>query len=286
MKKYIITTESGSDLSQEMIDRYNVYVVPMHVSLGDENFLDGSFDVEKIFDYYDETGKLPKTSGSTPEDNSRVYREIFEKYPEAHIIHIGYSSVTTVSFNSAHIAARDFENIHFVDSKQVSIGAATIVKETAEFIEANPAVSPEEIIEFVENIRERTLTICLPQTLDYLKAGGRVSTMAFYGANLLRMVPAIVLEDGYLVAGKKYRGSFERSVKRMTEDFFKRINPDPDTVMITGVPSVSDKYKEIFTEVLSKHDIHDVPWMRAGTVISSHAGPGAVGITGIAKASE
>lgn len=283
MNNYIITTESGSDLSQEMIERYNVYVIPMHVTLGKESFEDGKLAVEKIFDYYDETGVLPKTSGSTPNDNEKVFKEVFEKYPEAHIIHIGYSAVTTVSFDSAQIAARNFDNIHLVDSKQVSIGAATIVKKTAEYIEDNPRVSPEEIIAFVENIRERTRTIALPEKLDYLKAGGRVSTLAFYTANLLRMTPSIVLEDGYLVASKKYRGSFKRSIKRMANDFFKDFDVDPETILITGAPKLRKKYKEIFTEVLKNHGVHTFQWMRAGAVIASHAGPGAVGITGIAK---
>lgn len=283
MKKYILVIESGADLSPEMIERYGIYVVPMHVTLGDKSFRDGQFDVEKIFDYYDQTGQLPKTSGSTPEDNRQVYQEIFEKYPNAHIIHIGYSSVTTVSFNAAHIAAKDFENIHLVDSKQVSIGAATIVKETAEFIEANPKVSPEEIIQFIENIREMTRTICLPQTLEYLKAGGRVSTLAFYGANILKMVPSIVLEDGYLVAGKKYRGSFERSIKRMVHDFFKDFDVDPKTVFVTGAPTLNEKHQIIFSELLESYGVKTLRWVKAGAVITSHAGPGAVGITGIAK---
>lgn len=283
MKKYILTTESGSDLSQEMIDRYNVHVIPMHVILGDKEYRDGQFAVEKIFDYYNQTGKLPKTSGTTPEDNRQVFQEIFDDHPDAHIIHIGYSAVTTVSFNSARLAARDFDNIHLVDSKQVSIGAATIVKETAEFIEANPQTSPEAIIQFVENIREKTKTICLPETLDYLKAGGRVSTLAFYGANILRMIPSIVLEDGYLVAGKKYRGSFERSIKRMVHDFFKDFNVDPETVFVTGAPSLREKHKAIFSELLESYGVKTLRWMKAGAVITSHAGPGAVGITGIAK---
>lgn len=283
MKKYIITTESGSDLSKEMIERYNVKVIPMHVTMGNETYPDGSFDVQNIFDFYDETETLPKTSGSTPQDNIEAFKEVFATYPEAHIIHIAYSSVTTVSFNSANIAAQDFENVHLVDSKHVSIGAAAIVKATAEFIEENPDTSPEEIIAFVEDIRERTHTICLPETLVYLKAGGRVSNLVFYGATLLRVHPAIVLENGYLVSGKKYRGSFERCIKRMITDFFNAHPIDPTTVLITGAPRVSDEHKVIIAELLEANGVKEARWMSAGAVISSHAGPGAIGITGIEK---
>lgn len=283
MKKYVITTESGSDLSQEMIDRYNIKVIPMHVTMGTETYPDGSFDVQKVFDFYKETETLPKTSGSTPQDNIDAFTEVFAQYPDAHIIHIAYSAVTTVSFNSANIAAQDFDNVHLVDSKHVSIGAATIIKETAKFIENHPETSPEEIIAFVEDIRERTHTICLPETLVYLRAGGRVSNLVFYGANLLRVHPAIVLENGYLVSGKRYRGSFERCIKRMITDFFKVNTINPETVLVTGAPSLSEAHKEIIAELLKKNGVKEYRWMSAGAVISSHAGPGAIGITGIEK---
>lgn len=281
MKKYIITTESGSDLSKEIIDRYNINVVPMHVTMGDETYPDGSFEVKKVFDYYEETGNLPKTSGSTPQDNTKVFQQVFEKYPDAYIIHIGYSAVTTVSFNAAKIAAEDFENIYLVDSKHVSVGAAVIVKTTAQFIEDNPYVSPEEIIAFVEDIRERTHMYFLPKTLLYLKAGGRVSNLAYYGANLLKIQPSIVLKNGYLVSGEKYRGSYDNCLKRMINTFFKSYNIDPNTFVVGGAHVTEETQKEMIYNLVSEYGVKNSIWLEAGSVISSHGGPGAIGIAGI-----
>lgn len=281
MNKYIITTESGSDLSKEIIERYNVKVIPMHVTMDDKTYPDGSFNVKKVFDYFDETGNIPKTSGSTPQGNFDVFKEISNKYPDAYIIHIGYSQVTSVSYNSANIAAQDFKNIYLVDSKNVSIGAAVIVKATAEFIEKNPDVTPEEVIAFVEDIRERTQMVFLPKTLVYLKAGGRVSNLAFYGANLLRINPSIKLENGYLVSGEKYRGSFDRCVKKMINAFFEKYNMNLDSIMVVISPGVEDSEKEMIINLLKEKGITDVKWMQAGAVISSHGGPGAIGIAGI-----
>ena len=122
MTNYIITTESGSDLPKEFIDRYNIYIIPMHVTMGDETYKDGSFPVEEAFEYYEKTGTLPKTSGSTPQDNTNVFEEVRAKHPDAHIIHIAYSAVTTVSYKAAQIAAEEFENIHLVDAKHVTFG--------------------------------------------------------------------------------------------------------------------------------------------------------------------
>lgn len=284
MKKYILTTESGSDLSKELIEDYNIKIIPMHVSMGKKKYEDGGFKVEKVFDFYEETGKLPKTSGSTPADFQKVFNDIFNSNPDAHIIHIAYSAVTTVSYNSAKIAAENFENISIVDSKHVSIGAAAIVKATAKFIEKNPQISPEEIVDFVEDIRERTHMYFLPKTLRYLKAGGRVSSVAFFSANLLRIHPTIVIENGYLVPGKKHRGSFERSLKRMLHDFFKKYNINLNTILVVGAPAVSEERKREIISLLEDAGIDQEPtWMKTGAVIASHGGPKAIGIAGIEK---
>lgn len=283
MTKFIITTESGSDLPKELIERYNIYIVPMHVTMGDQTYDDGSFDVQTVFDYYDQNEILPKTSGTTPQDNTKVFQQIFDKYPDAHIIHIAYSAVTTVSFNAANIAAEEFENIHLVDAKHVSIGLTVVVKAAAEFIEDNPEITPEEVIAFVEDIRERTHMVFLPQTLLYLKTGGRVSNLAFHGANLLKLHPTIVLENGYLVSGKKYRGSFERCLKKMIDDFFKNFNIDPETVLVGGAPDVDSNLKARIYDLLKDNGSLTNDWISAGAVISSHGGPGAVGIAGIER---
>lgn len=283
MNKYIITTESGSDLPKEFVERYNVKIIPMHVTMGNDTMQDGSFEVKKAFDFYDETGTLPKTSGTTPDDNLIKFTEIREQYPDAHIIHIGYSAVTTVSFNAAHIAAEDFENIHLVDAKNVTLGLSAIVIATAKYIEENPDVTPEEIIAYVEDVRERTRLVFLPKTLIYLRAGGRVSNLAFHGANLLKLHPTIVLENGYLVSGKKYRGSFERCVNKMVTDFFTEYDIDPNTVLVGGAPGVTDAHKEIMFNNLAENNVPTPVWYQTGAVISSHGGPGAIGLTGIIK---
>lgn len=282
MTKFIITAESGSDLPKELVERYGVRIIPMHVTMGDETRPDGTFPVEEVFDFYEKTGTLPKTAGSTPDDNAKCFRQIFEEYPDAHIIHIAYSAVTTVSFNAAKIAAEDFENIHLVDSKNVAIGQTAIIKATAEYIENHPDASPEDVIAFVENIRERTRFIFLPNTLLYLKAGGRVSNLAFHGAALLNIHPTIVIEDGYLVSGK-YRGNFDRCIKKMIADFFNTYNIDPETVMVCGSPGVSDENKDLVYSLLSQHNANTDQWFDTGAVISSHGGPGAIGLLGIER---
>ncbi len=98
MKKYIIVAETGSDISQELADKYNIYLVPMHATFGNETKDDRTFLPEDVCAYYDNTGKLPKTSGCNPADFIEVFDEIFIKNPECHIIYMAYSAVTTCSF--------------------------------------------------------------------------------------------------------------------------------------------------------------------------------------------
>ena len=283
MTQFIITTESGSDLSSELIERYNIQVIPMHVTLGSETLDDGSFDVEDVYRFYDQTGTLPKTAGTTPQDNSNVFKHIFTKYPEAQIIHIAYSAVTTVSYNSCNIAAQDFKNIHLVDSKNVSGGLTAVIVATAKFIEKNPDSTAEEIVSFVEDVRERTRFVFLPQSLLYLKAGGRVSNVAYLGASLLNLHPTIILKDGYLVASKKYRGSFDRCLKNTIKDFLKNYDIDPETVIIGGTKRLSEDHKQLAKSLIQEAGFKDFSWFSAGPVISSHGGPGAFGIIGIEK---
>ena len=283
MKKFVITTESGCDVTKELIERYDIQIVPMYVTMGNNTFEDGSFDVSKVFDFYDETGGLPKTAGTTPQGNIDAFSAVFAKYPDANIIHVGYSEVTSVSFNAANIAAKEFDNVYLVDSKNVSIGAMAIVKATAQFIEENSNTTPEEVVDFVKDIRERTRMVFLPKTLEYLKAGGRVSNLAFYGASLLNIHPTIVLENGYLLSGKRYRGSFDLSLKRMINDLFKTYDIIPDSILIAGAPSVDADYKEKILSILKEHGVNTVDWVNAGAVIASHSGPGALGIVGIEK---
>lgn len=283
MTKFIITTESGSDLSPQLLERYPIHIVPMYVTMGTETYPDGSFEVEEVYRFYDRTGSLPKTSGSAPHDNALIFEQIFSKYPNAHIIHIAYSAVTTVSYNSCKIAAQDFENVHLVDSKNVSGGLTAIVVATAQFMEEHPDCTPEEVLAFVENIRERTRFVFLPQSLLYLKAGGRVSNAAYLGASLLKIHPTIILKEGHLVAAKKYRGSFDRCLKNMIKDFVTEYDLDPDTLIIGGTAGLSEEHKQLAENTLKNEGFENPNWFSAGAVISSHGGPGAFGIIGIEK---
>lgn len=283
MNKYILVTESGSDLPQKYLDKYKIKIVQMHVTMGDETYDDKDVQVEKIFDYYDKEKSLATTSGATPGDFEKVFRQINEKNKDVKIIYIAYSSVTTVSFNSARLAAENFDNVYLIDSKNVSVGLGSLVIETAKFIEKNKDASPEDIIAFVEDVRERLRFIFLPQTLLFLRAGGRVSNAAYLGAILLRIFPTINIENGYLVAGKKYRGSFKIAYRKLINEFFRENDFEEGSIRLVKVPDLNEGHIKNIESLLSFHKIEDYDWFDTGSVIACHGGPGAMGISGILK---
>ena len=107
MQKIVLVAETGADIPQELAERYRIHIVPMHVSFGDILKDDGTFPAEEICRYYESTGELPRTSGSIPEDFIKAFDDIHSQNPEAQILYLAYSSVTTVSYQSALIASED-----------------------------------------------------------------------------------------------------------------------------------------------------------------------------------
>lgn len=105
MNNLVITVESGSDMPEDLAGQYGIFIVPMYVQFGDKTCADGSFPPSEVCRYFKETGKVPKTSGSSPDDYRKVFDEIHSRWPEKKILHLAYSAVTTCSFQSAQIAA-------------------------------------------------------------------------------------------------------------------------------------------------------------------------------------
>lgn len=281
MKKYIIVTESGADIPKEVIEKYDIRIVPMHVTFGGVTYNDGEVGAEDVFKYYEQTKSLAQTSGSTPFDAASIFEGIKKENSEAEIIYVACSSALTISYNSARLAAEDFENIHLIDSKSVSVGAGFLVVELAKFIEANNDVRLEEVISFVEKLREQVRLSIVPFTLLYLKAGGRISNASYLGATLLKIFPSLELVDGYLVAGKKHRGSFTKAVGNMLEDFFAKYNIDKTNIKLVKALGIKDDHIKFIEEKLAGLGVEKVEWIDAGAVISTHGGPGAVGICGL-----
>ena len=127
MKKILISTESGSDLPQELVRQHNIHVVPMHVIMDEQTYPDGSIPVTMVYEYYQKTKKIPSTSSTNPNEYQNFFRNINEENTDCNIIHIAYSSKASSTYQNASIAAADFENVYLIDSLNVSGGEAAII---------------------------------------------------------------------------------------------------------------------------------------------------------------
>ena len=220
--KIVLVAETGSDMPKELAQELGVILVPMHVSMGDETFDDGTFPPEDICAYYDRAGKIPTTSGSTIYDFESVYDQIFERDPDAQVLYLAYSAVTTCSYHSSELAleGKDYQNnVRLVDTKQVSVGQCAVVSAVAEWLSCNPDATLDEAADEAKRISDRIKMCFIPKNLNYLRAGGRCSNATALVGNLLQLHPCIEIIDGRLIAGKKYRGNMGKLARTLLREF-------------------------------------------------------------------
>ncbi|MBQ7796581.1 MAG: DegV family protein [Lachnospiraceae bacterium] len=283
MKKIILMAETGSDITPELAKEYGIYIVPMHVTFGDQTLDDGSFSPEKIRDFYKETGKLPKTSGSVPEDFTPIYDEIHEKYPDAQILYLAYSAVTTCSYQSGVIAGEGRNYVHFVDTKQVSVGQANVVIEMAKILRENPDMTIEEAVAKANDLVEHAKMCFMPDNLEFLRAGGRVSNVAYLGSRILNIHPTIEILEGKLMATKKYRGKMTKVSAQMIKDYAEHYNLKKDCLWIVHTIGLSDEVRKSIEAAVSECGFKESIWIQAAGVITTHGGPAAFGLAGFSQ---
>ena len=280
MKKYYIVTETGGDLLPEDIAKYDIEVVPMHVQMEGESRDDGAFPVTEVFESYRRTKVLPKTSATNPHEYKEAFDRIMANKPDAHIFHVAYSAITTASYHNAVLAAEDMTNVTHIDTKQVTGGQRAVVLKIAEFIEANPDATPQQVKEYGEMMAEKARFGFFPGDLEYLKAGGRVSNAAYLVASMLNLKPLIEMIDGKLVGTKKYRGTNEKVFVKFLDEYLTENKFEKETFFMVYSPGMADGLKQQLADIAVKHGYEGFTWVPTGCVIATHAGPGAFGAGG------
>ncbi len=280
MSGIIITTESGTDLTCKHAEELGIAVIPMYVVLGDETKADGSFPVTEVMDYYQKTKAIPSTSAVNPQEYITFFKELRSEHPEADIVHIAYTSLASSTYQNAKIALDEMEDsgIYLVDSLNVSGGISLICEKAAEL--AKTAVSGGELTKALQNWINRARVSFLPNTLEYLKAGGRVSNAAYLGATLLNLKPLIVIRDGKLVASKKYRGHMEHVAFKYLEEFVQENRLERSLLYLFCVEGFSPDLMERLKKRAKEMGFSRILETKCGCVITCHGGPGALGIAG------
>lgn len=286
MKKYILVAESGADIPPKLAQKHEIFIVPMHVSFGDQTKDDGAFPVEEVFSYYKTTKTLPTTSGCSPEDFKIVFDAAHQKYPDGHILHLAYSAVTSCSYQSGVIAAEGRDYVTNLDTKFVTIAQGFIVLAAADYLEKNPDCSLEEACAYVEKLCNRCRLSFFPGDLLYLKAGGRVSNAAYLGAKILSLSPQIELKNGELVATRKYRGKMKKNAVRLLEDMTEEKQLGRQFIAFVYSPGLAAEIRGEVTQRAKQLGFERIEWLKTGCVIAAHAGEGAFGICGFTDSAD
>ena len=283
MSSIILLAETGSDITKELAQELNVRLVPMHVTLGDVTLDDGSFPAEDVHSYYERTGKTPTTSGSTPYDFESVLEEIFSQDPNAQVLYLAYSAVTTCSYHSCELAIEEkpyANQVRLVDTKHVSVGQGAVVIATAKWLREHPEATLEEAAAKAVEIADQTKMCFIPKNLDYLRAGGRCSNAVALVGNLLNLHPCIEIIDGRLIAGKKYRGAMSKLASALLREFSEKHGLKQDHIYFIHTPYMEEAIRTVLDAEAKALGYKTVTWMKTGCVITCHGGPGAFGIVG------
>ena len=268
-----IITDSASDISQEWAKDWNITVLPLKVRFGEEEFLDGvTLSNREFYERLIETDEIPKTSQITPFE----YRSNFEKAVEAgeQVICFCLSSGVSGSFQSAQVAAQEFEgDVFVVDTQQFCISEAIIVERAVQM--RDQGMSAAEIYTAIEEEKKDAHVLAIFNTLEYLKLGGRISAAAAFAGGLLSLKPVLTIEDGVVKILGKARGS--RNGNNMLTEFAEKLGGiDFERPFCFGYTGFSD-------ETLKKY-IHDSARLYAdkldvvGATIGTYAGPGAIAV--------
>ena len=283
MGKIILVAETGADIPQELAERYRIHIVPMHVSFGNVTKDDGVFPAEEICRYYETTGELPKTSGSVPEDFTKAFDAIHGQNPEAQILYLAYSSVTTVSYQSALIASEGRDYVTSVDTKSVSAGQCAIVVTMARLLEEHPEWDMAAAVAAAEGLIQRAKMAFIPNDMEYLRAGGRVSNAVALCGKLLGIHPVIEIQNGKLVATRKPRGKLSTLAPELVERYTLDNDLDREELWLIRTPRMDESIISSAEEVAQSLGFRKITWVQTGGVITTHGGPGAFGMAGFSR---
>lgn len=278
---YQIISDSTCDLSPEQIRKYNIKLMPLYVHLGDKDYRDGvDIHPDDIYAHVAAGGDLAATAAVNLADYVQVFSEYARRVD--FVLHIDISSDFSCCYQNARLAAADYDNVYVVDSRNLSTGHGLVVLEAVRL--AGSGMPPEQIVEALNRLTARVRASFILDWLDYMKKGGRCSAVAMLGANLLRLRPCIQVKDGKMGVEKKYRGSFEKCVRDyITDRLAGRTDLDLRRVFITH-SGVSPEIEALAVQtVRSLQPFEEVCVTRAGCTVSSHCGPGTLGVLFIEK---
>ena len=277
----IITSDSTTDLSAELKERYNIKTLPLKVNLGDKTYTDGvDITPDDIYAHHAKTGELPKTSAANMSDCIDFFQAFVDEGKT--VIHFTLSSEMSSTYNNCRMAGEEFENVYVIDTKNLSTGGGLLVIAAAEM--AKQGMSAPEIVENIDKLVPCVDASFVIDKLDYLHKGGRCSAVAVLGANLLKLKPCIEVKNGSMGVGKKYRGRYlDVLLQYIEERIGDASDIDLERVFVTHAGVDEEIVNKVAEKVKESAPFKEVFITRAGCTISSHCGADTLGVLFVRK---
>ncbi len=282
MSRVQLITDSTCDLSAELLKEHNIDVLPLYVNFEEESFKDNvDMTTPQMYEKVKEMGIVPKTAAASPGDFETAFKKHLDEGKE--IVYAGIGSKFSATLQNAMIAKQSLNSdaIHLVDSENLSSGSGLLMLKAAKYRDAGD--DAKTIAKKMRTLTPKIRTQFVIDTLEYLHKGGRLKAISRLVGSMLRLKPIIKVVDGEMAIGKKARGKTETGIKLMIRDALKDAgNIDEDFFMITH--SEADRHVDYIRERIQEEISHkNIVETQAGCVISSHCGPGTIGILYIVK---
>lgn len=277
-----ITSDSTCDLTPELLAQHNISLARLTVIKGGEEFEDGTtISPADIFDHVAAGGELCSTSAYSIGQYHNFFRQFSNDYDA--VIHVNLGSGFSSTHQNACVAAEDFDNVYVIDSMNLCTGQGLVVLEVCKMAESGMA--PAEIMSQIATFIPRVEASFVLNQLNYMVKGGRCSSAAALGANLLNLKPCIEVKDGKMSVVKKYRGSYAKCLSSYIKDHLDgREDLDTSSPMFFSYTPVDEdamvSARNAVQEYSHFETVYDAP---AGCTISCHCGPGTLGILYIRK---
>lgn len=282
-----IISDSTCDLSKELLEQYDISIIPLHIHLGEAEYEDSvNITPDEIYEWADANKTTPKTSAPSLTEVMEVFRPYAEAGQE--IISFSISGSMSASGNVMRLAAEELEaadKIHVIDSANLSTGIGLLVVEAA--VMAREGKSAREIVAQLEALKPYVRASFVVDILTYLHRGGRCSAVAALAGGVLQLHPRIEVADGKMDAGKKYRGKMKSVILSYVKDMEEQMKrARRDRVFLTHSGFSQEILDSVYTYLESLQIFEEILITRAGGVISSHCGPGTLGVLFIEEEEE
>ena len=275
-KPVILSADSTCDLSPELVERYDIRILPLTIQLGEESFLDGDhFTPADMYARYRKDGTLPKTAAPSVQNFLDFFRTFTENGYD--VVHLDISSELSNTSNAARLAADELSGVYPIDSRMLSTGIALLAIEGAECRERG--MSAGEIVMHLDGLTEKVSTSFELDTLEFMRKGGRCTGVAAFGANLLKIKPGLEMKNGKLQVYKKYRGTIEHVYRQYITERLSGKKVRPGHVFLTESGEVApETIQELTTLIRELSGCSEVHHTVAGCTVSSHCGPKTLGV--------